>query len=332
MKILTLNFVHVLLLGFSTFGQQSKASEYSLWPKPRTIKNIFPKDNHDKVVINSKILKIKVQPGIPSIDNKAEKILKAAVKRYSSILESDHANIVDSSVESDEVNTDALDFLRFLNIRVHSVDDTQLKLDEHSDESYSLTIDRVGNYVTATLSSAQIWGALRGLETFVQLAESPSIVEVGLFIEHDSPEYTHRGLLIDSSRHYLPLYVIERTIRAMEASKLNVLHWHIVDATSFPFVSKSNPFLSKYGSYGPNSVYTEEMVSSIIAYGYYRGVRVIPEFDSPGHAYSWGLSKTLAKNVTICGAAEPWSDYCAEPPCGQLNPGNEQVLSDRKST
>ena len=74
----------------------------------------------------------------------------------------------------------------------------------------------------------------------------------------------------------------------MSWNKFNVLHWHIVDMESFPFQSAQFPFLSEFGSYSPNHVYSKLDIYDIIEFGRYRGVRIIPEFDTPGHTDSWG--------------------------------------------
>lgn len=50
----------------------------------------------------------------------------------------------------------------------------------------------------------------------------------------DRPTYSHRGLLIDTARNFIPIADIERTLDGMGASKLNVFHWHATDTQSFP--------------------------------------------------------------------------------------------------
>ena len=65
-----------------------------------------------------------------------------------------------------------------------------------------------------------------------------------------------------------------------------MLHWHVVDAQSFPFESRAYPALWD-GAYSRRERYTREDVASIVQYARARGVRVIVEFDMPGHADSW---------------------------------------------
>ncbi len=82
-----------------------------------------------------------------------------------------------------------------------------------------------------------------------------------------------------------PIQEVERTIDGLSAVKLNVLHWHLSDDQGFRVQSKKYPRLQQYGSDG--MYYTQAEVREVVAYARDRGVRVVPEFDMPGHATSW---------------------------------------------
>ncbi|KAG6456375.1 hypothetical protein O3G_MSEX009696 [Manduca sexta] len=156
------------------------------------------------------------------------------------------------------------------------------------DESYNLTIA-----TQSLLVSNSVWGILRGMETFSQLfylADVNYEVRINKTEIYDYPRYAHRGLLIDTSRHYLSLTKIQKTLDAMAMNKMNVLHWHIVDDQSFPYKSDKFPDLSRMGAYHPSMVYDKQAIEGVINYAKNRGIRVIPEFDVPGHTSSWGVA------------------------------------------
>ncbi|XP_025113570.1 LOW QUALITY PROTEIN: beta-hexosaminidase subunit beta-like [Pomacea canaliculata] len=156
------------------------------------------------------------------------------------------------------------------------------------DESYELTVFPSN----VTINSRSAWGALRGLETFSQLVyEKGGMAYVKEWNIEDSPRFAHRGFMMDTARHFLPLKIIKLHLEAMAWSKLNVFHWHIVDAQSFPFVSRRFPELSDKGAFSPRHVYTPQDVAEVIEFARLRGIRVIPEFDTPGHAHSWGKGR-----------------------------------------
>jgi len=91
--------------------------------------------------------------------------------------------------------------------------------------------------------------------------------------------------MIDVSRHFIPLDVLERNLDGMAAVKLNVFHWHLSDNQGFRVESKKFPKLQEMGSDG--LFYTQDEVRELIAYARDRGIRVVPEFDMPGHSTAW---------------------------------------------
>ena len=98
----------------------------------------------------------------------------------------------------------------------------------------------------------------------------------------DWPEYPVRGVLLDTSRHYLHKNIILRQIDIMAQNKMNLLHWHIVDMESFPYQSRRYPNLSRAGAYSQKHVYSRTTIEEILNYARLRGVRVMVEFDTPG--------------------------------------------------
>jgi hexosaminidase len=149
------------------------------------------------------------------------------------------------------------------------------------DESYQLTVSDSA----AQLTAPNTLGALRGMQTFLQLATiTPNGFAVPAVTIKDQPRFPWRGLLIDVSRHFIPLDVLRRNIDGMAAVKMNVLHWHLSDDQGFRAESKKFPKLTGMGSDG--QFYTQDEIRDLINYAHDRGIRVMPEFDMPGHSRS----------------------------------------------
>jgi hexosaminidase len=150
------------------------------------------------------------------------------------------------------------------------------------DESYHLEVSPT----RVLLSAPNPLGILHGLQTFLQLVNiTPQGFAVASVTIDDAPRFPWRGLMIDSGRHFMPLDVIRQNLDGMEAVKLNVFHWHLSENQGFRIESKLYPLLQQKGSDG--DYYTQEQVRDIIQYARDRGIRVIPEFDMPGHATAW---------------------------------------------
>jgi len=163
----------------------------------------------------------------------------------------------------------------------------QLVQELGEDESYSLEISPAG----AKLNAATPLGIMRGLQTVLQLLETTSDgFAVPAVTIRDQPRFPWRGLMIDVSRHFMPTDVLKRNLDGMAALKLNVFHWHLSDDQGFRLQSKKFPKLQEMGSDG--LYYTQEQVREVIAYARERGIRVVPEFDMPGHSTAWFVGYT----------------------------------------
>lgn len=156
------------------------------------------------------------------------------------------------------------------------------KLELHEDESYQLNITNR----QITINAVTDIGVVRALETLLQLSNH---TKTHYFFEgvrvDDTPRFPWRGLMIDVSRHYQPVSVLKRNLDAMAAVKLNVFHWHLTDDQGFRVQVNSRPKFHELAS--DNQYYTHSQIKEVVQYASDLGIRVVPEFDIPGHATSW---------------------------------------------
>jgi len=167
-------------------------------------------------------------------------------------------------------------------IRIRVADHEIQRPAEGVDESYTLDV----HDGAATLRASTDFGALHGMETLLQLVQQePQDYAVPAVHIEDAPRFPWRGLLLDPGRHFLPVSNVLRTLDAMAAVKMNVLHWHLTEDQGFRIESKRFPKLQELGSDG--QYYTQDEVRQVVAYAADRGIRVVPEFDMPGHSTTW---------------------------------------------
>jgi len=267
--------------------------ETSVWPQPANFKT-----GGQVVSVNPPLLFHTVGGEIET--------LTQAYARYTSIIFphlTDKINI--STVKN-------VEFVTEVNVEVQ--DRSEAYPDINTDESYELTIPDDSKSIV--ISSQTIYGALLALETLSQLIifnfeeEMYKIPNVPISIQ-DAPRYPHRGMLLDTSRHFQPIPELRRTIDALSYAKYNVLHWHVVDTQSFPFQSLSSPRLWE-GAYSEQERYSHSDILGLIEYGRARGIRIMIEFDMPGHGASWCTG---------------YPDICPSPNCLQpLDPSSSRTF------
>eukprot|EP00035_Acanthoeca_spectabilis_P012649 m.229213 g.229213 ORF g.229213 m.229213 type:complete len:664 (+) comp15677_c0_seq1:33-2024(+) len=206
------------------------------------------------------------------------------------------------------------------------------------DESYSLT---VSGAPSCTISAPTLYGALHAMETLVQLTtregtgsrsrgvgaaggqrvtEAADAVFVAAAVVHDKPRFPFRATMIDTSRHYYSVEAILEHLDAMSAVKMNVLHWHLVDAVSFPYVSTAFPELSAHGAFHPSLVYTPDDIARVVTAATARGIVVVPEIDTPGHV--WAGFAAIDELLTACYDADG-----TVAGTGPLDPSKESTFS-----
>jgi len=179
------------------------------------------------------------------------------------------------------------------------------------DESYTLAVDTKSSVTSVYIVATTFFGARHAMETLSQLIVwddlANSLVVMSNANIQDAPTFTHRGLSLDTSRSYVDIPILQRVIQAMSYNKMNVLHWHILDSHSFPFVSTREPLMAIYGAYSARKVYRPQDIQQLVQYAAVRGVKIIPELDQPSHVgagWEWGPKYGLG-DLTLCFDIQP---------------------------
>ncbi|KAL0968895.1 hypothetical protein UPYG_G00273300 [Umbra pygmaea] len=251
----------------------------AVWPMPQMISS-----SADRYPLNPRMFVFQYSNG--SSAQSGCSVLDSAFKRYFPLIFTGYMRAEGPRQHDDRIRFPLTDALFSVVVHVKEAD-CEGYPDADSSESYQLSVSSG----LAALKASTVWGALRGLESFSQLVYQDDFGQyfVNKTEIDDFPRFKFRGLLLDTSRHYLPLPAILKTLDAMSYNKFNVFHWHIVDDPSFPYQSITFPDLSSKGAFHPYThVYTQTDVSRVISHARLRGIRVLPEIDSPGHTQSWG--------------------------------------------
>eukprot|EP01083_Nonionella_stella_P030909 84712_1 len=286
----------------------------TLWPLPQTFRNgsdVISLCDYTDLKINSNVNSSTLINAIQRFETYLQTAPSSFTKRKSVKHSSNRNHNTKITTDTDCLST--VDVL---------IDSTNSDLSISTDYNYTLQI----NASSITMHSGSIYGTVYAFITLTQLIRfdedysSNIIANTPWFID-DYPSFNYRSLMIDTGRNYLPVSLIKQTVFAMSLNKMNVLNWHIIDAQSFPFDSTSHPELSAFGSYGRDFIYHPSDIADIVSYAKQLGIRVIPEWESPGHDTSIGFG---APDAMICNTlADNDGHICGEPPCGYLNLLNE---------
>ncbi|MCA0931221.1 family 20 glycosylhydrolase [Lutimonas saemankumensis] len=202
--------------------------------------------------------------------SETSRIYKAAVRFIRNATDKTGVFVAEGFPNTDNITSESA------SLNIHF--DQEAKVEQGIDESYKLSVGSDGIEIHAVTDI----GAMHGLSSLLQLIE----VQGGHYefkgVEiQDSPRFVWRGLMMDVSRHFMPVEVVKRNLDAMALVKLNVFHWHLSDDQGFRIETKTLPELYEKASDG--LYYTQEEIRDIVRYADDRGIRVIPELDVPGH-------------------------------------------------
>jgi hexosaminidase len=259
----------VAFLFFTKFQLAASAFvESSIWPEPRE----FSKGSDILALSKSQFLFTTFTKDKASV---SVDTLNQAFDRYNKIIFQEH--YFNSTVSTKALNN-------AVSVTVEDLSEAYPQLE--TDESYELSIPNE-DMGSIQISSKTIYGAIRALESLSQLIfydydSAHFLITCAPVIIKDSPRFMHRGILLDTGRHYQPVSALEKLLDAMSYVKFNVFHWHVVDTQSFPFQSLSYPKLWD-GAYSKQERYRQEDVKHIVEYARLRGIKVMIEFDMPGN-------------------------------------------------
>lgn len=207
------------------------------------------------------------------------------------------------------------------------VENTHADLQHGVDESYALNVTESSSSIS--ISAKTIWGALHAFTTLQQLVISDG--HGGLIIEQpvqiwDAPLYPYRGIMLDTARNFISVRKLQEQLDGMALAKLNVLHWHMADAQSWPVEIDSHPNMTK-DAYSRRDIYTHADMRHVVGYARARGIRVIPEIDMPSHASAgW---KQVDPDIVSCADAwwsnDVWQYHTAVEP----NPGQLDIINNK---
>ena len=190
-----------------------------LWPLPRSMGAAGTTGTLDPATFEFKAT------------GKSSSTLSSAFERYAKLLAADGAGARAGA---------GAGAVALVGLEVDVASDS-LALGVDTSEAYNLTV----TFPHATLSADTVYGALRGLETFSQLLRTEGTDHtIAAQTVVDFPRFPHRGVMLDTARHFLPVSFLVGFLEAMSYSKLNVLHLHLTDAQSFPVESTAFPKLT----------------------------------------------------------------------------------------
>lgn len=170
---------------------------------------------------------------------------------------------------------------------------------------------------SVTVEAADAEGAFYASVTLENLCRNAGGARVPSAVVEDGPDLPYRGLMLDVSRNFTRKADLEKLLDLMAHYKANYLHLHFGDDEGWRIQIDALPELTSYGAFrgipflredgtidepsalqpsycgtlsrddaaSPgNGFYSHADFVEILRYAWKRQIRVIPEFDMPGHS------------------------------------------------
>lgn len=187
------------------------------------------------------------------------------------------------------------------------------KKEDLDPEAYKLTVTPQ----KVTISANDAAGYFYGVQTLKQLmsAENNNGTQKTTYLipsvnVEDQPRFKWRAFMLDESRYFHGEEFVKQMLDQMALLKMNTFHWHLIDDAGWRVEIKKYPLLTEVGAYRADSeigtwksgetsgephggFYTQEQIKTIVAYAADRNIKIVPEFEMPGHssaaiaAYTW---------------------------------------------
>ncbi|MGM8226721.1 beta-N-acetylhexosaminidase [Cellvibrio sp. ARAG 10.3] len=262
--------VFFLLTFFSLFTFAAPATELDLMPYPK------------QLTLQSGYLKLDKSFHVV-IDGADSPLLRKELERFVTRLQKQTGlTVVSPAIRKADAKKITAPVLRVV---VANIPETENGYALERDETYRLEVNSAQVNLTANTRT----GAVRGLETLLQLiGVQKKTVRVPHMVIEDAPRFVWRGVLLDSSRHFLSIDTLKRQLDALAAAKYNIFHWHLTDDQGWRMESNAFPKLHELASDG--EYYSQQDIREIVAYAQQRGIHVLPEIDIPGHASAIALA------------------------------------------
>lgn len=135
-------------------------------------------------------------------------------------------------------------------------------------------------------------GAFYALQTLKQLLHQSNFNLPEIEIT-DSPAYEYRGAMLDVGRYFYSVDDVKKFIDRMALHKLNRFHFHLTEDQGWRVEIDRYPLLTQIGSRRSHTnfnniphggFYTKAQIREIVDYCHAKYIKVMPEFDVPGHS------------------------------------------------